>query len=85
MTTRQLARWGVGNEECLRARMTVSLALDGEAADPDVTSAALHLDRCDTCREFADRIRVITTRMRAIGGDLRDHIAIEYEGGRDHA
>jgi predicted anti-sigma-YlaC factor YlaD len=61
-------RAAVEGETCVRARRTLSLALDGEAGAADVLKAASHLSRCQRCREFAVQVIAFTSELRSTGG-----------------
>ena len=50
---------------CLRARQTLSLMLDGEAAPADVASSAPHIFGCEHCREFAAAVAELAHTLRA--------------------
>ena len=58
----------VSERECVRARLALSLALDGEAAGTDLYRTALHVGGCDSCREFVAQVASITAQLRALGG-----------------
>lgn len=66
---------------CVRARLSLSLALDGEAAGPDLFLAALHLGRCSSCRDYAAQVGAITAELRARGRSSREHQAMDYQRG----
>jgi len=55
----------VESSECIQARRTLSLALDGEAGAADVLVAASHLRRCDPCSQFAAHLVAFTHQLRA--------------------
>ena len=57
---------------CVRARLSLSLALDGEAGGPELYETAMHLGRCGPCREFAARLGAITAALRASGRGSRE-------------
>ena len=50
---------------CLRARRTLSLMLDGEAATADVASSAPHIFGCECCRQFAAAVAEVAHTLRA--------------------
>ena len=50
---------------CLRARQTLSLMLDGEAATADVASSAPHIFGCERCRQFAAAVAELAHTLRA--------------------
>ena len=51
--------------ECERTRQTVSLALDCELPELDRARAEVHLERCDACRSFQDRIGGVAVAVRS--------------------
>jgi predicted anti-sigma-YlaC factor YlaD len=55
----------VESRECIQARRTLSLALDGEAVATDVLVAASHLRRCERCSQFAAYLVAFTRELRA--------------------
>jgi len=61
----------VDTTRCVRARLSLSLALDGEAAGPELYETAMHLGRCGHCREFAARIGAITAELRIRRSEAR--------------
>jgi len=64
---------------CLRARRTVSLALDGEVGTAEILGVASHLGRCEPCRQFAAAVVAFTNELRS----LRDEAArTAAEGSR---
>jgi predicted anti-sigma-YlaC factor YlaD len=56
--------WIAGGR-CLRARRSVSAAIDQEAAAGELRKAALHLARCSECRRFFVRIDEVSRLLRA--------------------
>jgi predicted anti-sigma-YlaC factor YlaD len=50
---------------CDRAREYASLRLDGELSDFERALLDSHLDRCPSCRAFADDLVAVTDRLRA--------------------
>lgn len=50
---------------CDRAREYASLRLDGELSDFERALLDSHLDRCPSCRAFADDLVSVTDRLRA--------------------
>jgi predicted anti-sigma-YlaC factor YlaD len=50
---------------CDRAREYASLRLDGELSDFERALLDSHLDRCSSCRAFADDLVAVTGRLRA--------------------
>lgn len=50
---------------CDRAREYASLRLDGELSDFERALLDSHLDRCPSCRAFADDLVAVTGRLRA--------------------
>jgi predicted anti-sigma-YlaC factor YlaD len=71
----------VDTTRCVRARLSLSLALDGEAAGPDLFLTALHLGRCGSCRDYAAQVGAITAELRAQGRGSRKQKAMDYERG----
>lgn len=55
----------IAGSRCLRARRTVSAAIDQEAAAGELHSAALHLARCSCCRRFFVEIDAVSGLLRA--------------------
>lgn len=55
----------IAGSRCLRARRSVSAALDQEAAAGELCGAALHLSRCADCRRFFTEIDTISSMLRA--------------------
>jgi predicted anti-sigma-YlaC factor YlaD len=53
------------NDECERARVGLSLAIDGEADICEVVDTAAHLAVCEECQGYAERIALITRALRA--------------------
>jgi predicted anti-sigma-YlaC factor YlaD len=49
---------------CDRAREYASLRLDGELSDFECALLDSHLDRCPSCRAFADDLVGVTARLR---------------------
>jgi anti-sigma factor RsiW len=49
---------------CDRAREYASLRLDGELSDFERALLDSHLDRCPSCRVFADDLVAVTDRLR---------------------
>jgi predicted anti-sigma-YlaC factor YlaD len=66
---------------CVRARLSLSLALDGEAAGSDLLLTALHLGRCGSCRDYAAQVGAITAELRAHGRGSRKQRAMDYQRG----
>jgi predicted anti-sigma-YlaC factor YlaD len=54
----------VGEWSCARARRALSLVLDGEEAEGDVQSLAVHFGSCRNCREFAREVSAVTDHLR---------------------
>jgi predicted anti-sigma-YlaC factor YlaD len=52
-------------KRCDRAREYASLRLDGELSDFERALLDSHLDRCPSCRAFADDLVSVTERLRA--------------------
>ena len=52
-------------DECERARIGLSLAIDGEAAVSEVLGTAPHLAVCEECRGYAERLATVTRVLRA--------------------
>ena len=50
---------------CIRARRALSLVLDGEAAAAEVLMAAVHIGRCEPCRQFAAQVVAFTRELRS--------------------
>ena len=50
---------------CDRAREYASLRLDGELSDFERALLDSHLERCPSCRVFADDLAAVTDRLRA--------------------
>jgi predicted anti-sigma-YlaC factor YlaD len=50
---------------CDRAREYASLRLDGELSDFERALLDSHIDRCPSCRAFADDLVAVTGRLRA--------------------
>jgi predicted anti-sigma-YlaC factor YlaD len=70
-------------EECTRARLVLSLALDGEASEADALAAAdSHLASCTDCRGFGARVAAITDELRSFGGTHGVHEPVEPKGAR---
>jgi predicted anti-sigma-YlaC factor YlaD len=54
----------IADGRCLRARRSVSAAIDQEAAAGELGSAALHLARCSECRRFFVGIDAVSSLLR---------------------
>ena len=65
----------VAGSHCLRARRSVSAAIDQEAAADELRSAAQHLSRCADCRRFFAEIDAISSLLRATALAPRDLVA----------
>jgi predicted anti-sigma-YlaC factor YlaD len=79
-------RSAVDDRSCTRARLVLSVALDGEAAaSEDVLAAARHLCSCRRCGRFAAEVTAFTQELR-IGrlepSGFRRDIEHSTEGGR---
>jgi predicted anti-sigma-YlaC factor YlaD len=58
-------RPAVDDRSCTRARLVLSLALDGEAAaSEDVFAAARHFCGCPGCGQFAAEVTAFTQALR---------------------
>lgn len=69
---------GPDGAACLRARQTLSLMLDGEAATADVASSAPHIFGCEHCRKFAAAIAKLAHTLSSSSGEAprtREHVA----------
>jgi hypothetical protein len=69
---------GPDGVSCLRARQTLSLMLDGEAATADVANSAPHIFGCEHCREFAAAVAKLVHTLRSSSGEplrTRNHVA----------
>jgi anti-sigma factor RsiW len=51
-------------ELCERARIWASLRLDGELSELESSLLAAHLDRCPSCRTFAEQAHSITRALQ---------------------
>lgn len=58
---------------CERARQWASLHLDGELSELEHALLDAHLERCVSCRAFADGLRGLATAMRAVPAELPAH------------
>jgi len=54
----------IAGSRCLRARRTLSAAIDQEATAPELRRAALHLARCPCCRAFFAEIDAVSSLLR---------------------
>jgi anti-sigma factor RsiW len=52
------------SRECERVRASISAALDGELSEFESVVLRVHLDRCDSCREFEASAKLSTTALR---------------------
>jgi predicted anti-sigma-YlaC factor YlaD len=55
----------VEDRKCIRARRMFSLALDGEATPSEVLAASTHIASCEGCRQYAQRVVVLTNELRS--------------------
>lgn len=53
------------SDECERARLGLSVAIDGEAAVRELLETAAHLAVCEVCQAYAARLSAITRVLRA--------------------
>jgi predicted anti-sigma-YlaC factor YlaD len=56
----------VSEWSCARARRALSLVLDGEDAEGDVQSLAVHVGTCRACRGFATDVAELTRLLRSL-------------------
>jgi predicted anti-sigma-YlaC factor YlaD len=54
----------VQHPECERARLWVSLALDGELSEIEQVSLRAHVGRCAACAAFEGDVGALTTELR---------------------
>jgi predicted anti-sigma-YlaC factor YlaD len=59
-------RLAVDSGTCVHARRTLSLALDGEAAQSDVVVAVSHIGGCDSCLQFTRNVIAFTRELRTV-------------------
>ena len=50
--------------DCVRARESVSVQLDGELPEPGLDRLQTHLRFCPECSAWADQVRDVTLRLR---------------------
>lgn len=59
-------RLAVDDRSCIRARLVLSLALDGETASShEARAAARHLCGCRACARFAAEVTAFTHELRS--------------------
>ncbi len=51
-------------KSCARARLALSLVLDGEAHEDEWRELASHLHRCGACTELATAMEFVTRELR---------------------
>lgn len=75
-------RLAVDDRSCTRARLVLSLALDGEAAaSDDAFAAARHFCSCRACAEFASHAAALTDVLRSYRRPMRSRSRIDHSKG----
>jgi predicted anti-sigma-YlaC factor YlaD len=59
----------------------LSLALDGEATASEVLVASSHIAGCEQCRQFAERVGVLTNELRSVRASSPDQRETTAERG----